>query len=365
MTEQLEEIIVPDNGVARTDQSGKKVVGISGDAVTVNTSELPEEHRDLVRWLYGWIRESNFSYSEAALHSSIDQSTLYKLFTDKYRDEKGNRVDLTKICERIKRLKLLAEERSVANRTPFVETGVFRKVESFCREALVTQMIGMIYGESQIGKTCALREVQRRNNHGGTVYVLVPAGGGKNEFIKAVAAACRISTRSNSEDLRGRIQKHLDPTKLLIFDEMHEMFLSYPSSSMQKCLGIIRQWQEKSQCGVILCGTNAFRNEMEEGKFAHTLNQLRRRGIWELQLEDVASPADMALIASLYNLARPTGEAAEQVKYILKDHGLGKFCKFLARGAQKAAKEKRQMSWDYFMAIVGAGVTFKTKPNAK
>jgi DNA transposition AAA+ family ATPase len=227
------------------------------------------------------------------------------------------------------------------------------------------QAIAFIYGESQIGKTKALEQRQFRNNHGQTVYTLVPAGGGKLELLQAIARAMKIPTRITIDQLKFRIGRYLDPTKLLILDEVHEFMLSYTKKGMQQCLAILRQLQESSGCGLVLCGTNAFRKELEEGEFSKAMTQLRRRGIWELQLEDKPTWEDLGLIAGHYKLGQPTGEAREHVEWLRNEMGLGKYCKFLARASQLAKKQNDRMTWDHFTKVINIAAVMKAKPTEK
>lgn len=348
------------------DRGGRNVINISGDTCTVKTAAYPEEHRGLVRWLFAYAKESEWSWADLQRETNISSTTLYRVWNGKYANpESGEKIDLSNLCEKIARFKELALERGQQNRLRFVETSVFRRIDKICREALVMQAIGMIYGESQIGKTESLLEVARRNNHGNTPYVLMPASAGAQAMMKSIAAACHISARTGFEQLRERVTNFLDPSKLLIIDEVHESFVSYQRQSMVRCLSLLRQIQEVSQCGLILCGTNVFRTEMERGEFAQSLKQLRKRGIWELQLEDHPAGKDMALIWEAYKLAPPSGDAAELVKWIGKEFGLGKYTRFLARAAQLAHKRGARFTWKHFTEIVGVSLKLKEKPGAE
>lgn len=356
-----ENILIPEHS-----PGGKRPgISLSADIVTQSTEWMTQEQQDLVRWLFRWIKESRLEWNDLKKQTGFDPSTLYKLFNDKYRDENNNRVDVSKLCERIKRFREIATERGNHETGHFVETSVFTRIEAFCREALVTQSVAIIYGESHIGKTESLKEVIRRKNYGQAAYVLCPSAGGKHELVQETAQACGITARCSVADLRARVQRFLNPTTLLIFDEVHEFNATYQQTATLRCLGMIRQWYEKSQCGIVLCATNDFRDTMEKGEFAQTLKQLRRRGIWELQLEDVPSKEDLSLIAASYKLEPPTGDVAKQVNAIARESGFGKYCRFLKRAEQKAAKDKQPMQWKHFMAIVGAAADFKTKPNSK
>lgn len=335
-------------------------INISGDTVTLKTADYPEEQRALVRWLHAYARSEQWSWDELEHWSGIDSSTMSRVWSGKYvNPTTGVPIKLDSICERIARCKDLMEERNAARRMPFIETSVFRRIEKVCREALVMQAIACIYGAPQIGKTASLKEVQRRNNHGQTVYVLTPASAGVQAMCKAIAEACNISGKTCFEKLRTRLQHFFDPTKLLIMDEIHEVFVSYHKGSLSKCFGVLRQLQEQSGCGLVLCGTNVFRNEIERGEFKRSLEQMSMRSIWELQLEASPTPEDLALIAKHFRLPKPTGEAAELVKWIAIEKGLGKYVKFITRSAQLAAAKHEPFTWAHFVKTVTIAAKMK------
>lgn len=380
------QLVVVDETVALetgepADKGVRGAINIAGDTVTLNTAWMPETERALVRWLYNWIQESNLTWKEVERETGMDSSTVYRVLHDRYRypllviDKKtnkkiphprgGERVDVGAICERIARLKKLFSDRETTADVVFIETSVYKRIAHLCKEALVMQCFGFIYGESQIGKTHSLREVQRRNNHGQTKYVLTPAAAGKLEMMQEMARACHIGTRKSFAEMRSRVTHHFDGTMLLILDEVHEFMQSYQSKAMLACLGFLRQIQETTQCGMVLSGTNAFRNEIESGEFKQALKQLRKRGILELQLEDYPTNADLQLIADAYHLPKPTGDAAEHVKWVGRDHGLGKYCKFLRRASQLAAKKSEKMSWGHFVTIIAVAEELKRKPEGK
>lgn len=351
----------------------KERINLSGDVVNLATSEYPEPHRALIRWLFGYAKDNNMSWKEAAAFSHRDVSTLYKIWTGRYRypefekvndvktphPKAGQIVPLDSICEDIASAKELAEERAMANRLPFIETSVWRRVDKLCREALIMQAIAHIYGESQIGKTACLKEHANRNNHGQTIYVLCPAAGGVQSLLKAIAEACHISPKSCFDNIRARVEDYLDGSKLLILDEVHEVFGTYQKTSIRRCMSVLRQLQEKTQCGMVLCGTNDFRSELERGEYAQALKQLRKRGIWELQLEDAPTQDDLALIAKYYKLGDPDKDAASLVGFLAKEYGLGKYVKFMARAAQLAGKRGEKFTWDHFSRTVAIATKLK------
>ena len=188
------------------------------------------------------------------------------------------------------------------------------------------------------------------NNHGQTPYVLVPAAGGVKGLMLEIANACHIGA-SSLDQMRTRVQHYLDESKLLILDEIHEIFYYHPNS-IAKCFGMLRQLHDTTGCGMILCGTNVARNEFERGQYAQSLKQLVRRGVWQIQLDDTTSNDDISLIAGHYNLGTPNPKVQKLIAIINKEYGLGKFTKFLARASAVAKARKQRLTWSHFQEIV-------------
>ena len=94
------------------------------------------------------------------------------------------------------------------------------------------------------------------------------------------------------------------------------------------------------------------------------MKQLRKRGIWELQLENTPSSTDVALIYRHHKLGKPSGEAAALVKNITAEHGLGKFAKFMVRAAQVATSRREQFQWKHFAEVVGASALMREMPKS-
>lgn len=324
--------------------STKGGITISGEMVTKSTADLPEEQRDLVRWLYGYARTMGWDWAEAAQKTILSKNTLYKIWTGKYQDKEGDQVNLAGVCERIKRMKALEEDRDGVRPEGFVETMVHKRMAKVCEEARIMQIIAFIYGESQIGKTTCAQEYARLNNHGQTVFFRTPSR--SSDFLPGLASACHKTKKVTPNKMFNAIKGYLDHTKLLIIDEVHLMFEIYTSRAILRTMGMLRELHDIKRCGLVLIGTNVFRDELA-GDYAKTMAQLRKRGIYELQLPAVAPQADVDAIAATYKLKPATGEAADLVKLIVTKDGLGKYTKYLMKARQMAAKNKQPLSWDH------------------
>jgi len=344
----------------------RNIINLSGDTIAEAARKYPEPHAAALTWLFHHAKHNGLGWAETARAVGVSTTTLYRIWTGAYLNPKtGEMIDISDHIDAINKYRLLAEAREQMTRLPFVETSVWRRIEKICRETLEAQNISFIYGESQIGKTAALKEYVRRNNHGRTIYVLMPASGGVQAMMKAIADACHISSKSCFEHLRERVKNFLDQNKLLIIDEVHEVFCSYQRTSMIRCLSVLRQLQETTSCGMVLCGTEVFRQELERGEFAQALKQLRKRGIWELQLESHPTESDLKIISDYYKLGPPPPEIRHLIKHIAVTHGLGKYIKFIQRAAQLAKSKNQKFTWDHVAKINNIAAELQRGPRTE
>jgi DNA transposition AAA+ family ATPase len=342
---------------------GQNRVNIGGNTVTSQTDHLPEDHRLLVRWLFTHARDNELGWDEVETQTKVSTTVLYRIWTGKYRypaTEKRNGADyphpkanqqipLDSICEKIARYKRIVEQREAIVSTGFVETTTWARVDWLCSRAFARQKIGFLYGESQAGKTTCLVEHMRRNNHGQTSYVEMPPSAGVQLMTKTIAKALHVSGNTSFDKLISDVVDALDSSKLLIIDEVHRVFTTYQKTSVMRCLDVLRYIHDQTKCGLVLCGTNVFRDNLKQGEFFQYLKQLRRRGLYEVQLPAVPVREDLDLVAERFGLPPAGGEAEEIVVRMAKQDGFGKYITRLTDAAEMARKRKEALTWAHFV----------------
>lgn len=338
----------PSPGFAEGD-STYEGINIGGATVTQSTEHLPEAQRNLVRWLFNYARQEKLTWDEIAKATALDHTTLYRVWRDKYRHPKtGERISLDNVCKKIERYKNVVDQR-LAVASDFVETSVWKRVAWLCDRAFVRQKIGFIFGESHIGKTTCLQEFQRRNNHGQTTYVEMPPSSGVQLMTKYIARGLFVSEKKSFDHLLEEVIQALDQSKLLIIDEIHRVFTTYQKGSVMRCLDVLRHIHDTTKCGLVLCGTNVFRDQLKRGEFAQYLKQLRRRGLYELQLPADPPREDLDALAASFGLHPASGEAEEVALNVAKQDGFAAYICRLQDAAELAAKKKQTVSWEFFI----------------
>ena len=317
---------------------------IPGDIVNRATSTLPDDQRSAIRWLHAYGAENNLTLAELGHIVRYDASTLHRVFHGKY---EGN---LANVCKEITEGLRLAEARNKGKKLEFITTALARRIWKYCDACLEFQRIGYIFGESQIGKTVALLKYQQDHNHGSTIYVRMTAGGATTNFLAVLARALRISPQQREKDLIRRIIEAFDDRMLLIVDEVHQCCLRSSILIGGRTIEFIRELFDLTGCGVVLIGTPVFEEEMESGRFAKLLQQIKRRRLPKLKLPSTPSADDLNIFAKAYGLTPAEGEFADLQKEVLRDEALGMWLTILRMAAKLAAKQKKSLAWPHVRA---------------
>ena len=314
-----------------------------GDHVMQATARMKPAHRDAVRWFFFHCIEQDLTMDDASRAIHYDRTTIYRVCRGEYK------ADLAKVVDAIRSWKKICEQRVGIIASTFVETATARKIWKVCDAAVAYNSIAFIFGDSQIGKTWALEEYARRHNHGQTRYIRMAASSGTQLMMKLLAEACGFSSKGCFENLRKRVLNALDENTLVIVDELHLAFFTYHKQARLSCLEVLRELHDRTKCPMVLCGTNVASEEINRGPQKEYLEQLRRRGVFKLQLPKYATQSDLNAIAKSFGLATPEGDAAELVKQIIRANGLKAYVSYLQAANRMAANTKKTISWKHFI----------------
>jgi hypothetical protein len=177
------------------------------------------------------------------------------VWNGKYKDSKGHQVPLDGVCARIEDFKRMHLARVDFHHAGFVDISISRKIFAACEWSHMSQSTTFIWSDSQIGKSFSLEEYERRDKRRLTFYVRMPATMSVHIFMGEVAKSCKVAKSSHFEKLRDDVFGAIDESKLVIFDEIHECFLSRRIASGILVLELIREIHDRKKCGMVLCGT--------------------------------------------------------------------------------------------------------------
>lgn len=333
---------------------------IQGDELVRRIADYPDEERDLIMWFYHHLRDRGIGYDGAGKFIAQDDGTPYSR-DSVYQLLTGRRQSRDGMLEAIRKFKEIVLAEQAAKRAPFIETSLTAKIFKYCDLVGATHRMGWILGDTQIGKTEALEEYQRRNNHGRTVYVRVGVGGYISDFIQRLSKALGISTALACHKAKVRIFDCLKANNLLIVDELHLAFMPETLRSYH-ILEFCREIFDLCKCGVVLCGTEVLRETFANGVHKKVATQARRRGLQPLVLESRPLRADLDKFAAHYNLKPATAEAFDLQKEVIREDGLGMWITYLAGGQRRAEKAKRPMTWEDVIKVHASQLKLSQPP---
>lgn len=331
---------IPNNGI---DAMAERRFRIPGDVVNRATADLTDDQRSLVRWFHAHCADEDLGMDEAGKLIRYDASTVHRVFHGKY---EGN---LDNVCKEVAAFKALFEERNKGRRLGFIETALDRKIWKVCDAALEFQRIAFLIGDTQTGKTTALIKYRDDHNHGGTVYTTMPTCGGFGMYLGELAKALRISPHQKEKDLVRRVVEAIDDRMLLIVDEAHQCLYAGGANKASgvRTLEFIRAIYDTTHCGVVICGTKVFDDEMESGRFSGMLRQCKRRRLCKLVLPAIPSGADLDTFSAAYGLAPAAGDALKLQTEVIRDEALGMWLTLLRMGAKLASRGGKKMGWEH------------------
>lgn len=339
---------------------------IPGDVIAKTCENLPDSQRQAIKWAAGYCHQRNLSLEEfgALLRqkngSPYSADSVYAVFTGR-RDASS----VENFCAAVETLRRRIEE-TRPRLGQFIETSLTRKVFQVCRRAFERKKLTFIFGPSQIGKSTGLDAYAQQHNHGETYLIRMPTRGSLGDFLEELAIRTNIPAQNRHHQLRRRIMECFDDRTLLIVDECHQCFMSHYSDRALASLEFCREIWDRRKCGMVLCGTNVFRDQLKTNR---VLRQLWLRGYSPLQLPSEPTEANLSDFAKGFGLPpaedktlnvewiacdddgrelppkRVSGNPLKLQQSVIKDHGLGRWLSILEDASDVAKEERGRVTW--------------------
>lgn len=345
---------------------------IPSDQIRTAIQDLPDDQREHVWWFSQWCKRNDLNREalgkilrKPGSADFYSADSIIQLLTGG-RIRRGENIE--PMLDAISSLRKIEGEREGQASSGFITTRLASEIWARCKKALKRQRIMFIFGESQIGKTAALRKYAEDNNHGETVYVEMPSGGSVSALIFALADHFNIPAKSGAKaDLRKRIIGCFDSRMLLIVDEAHRALRPGSTVGLES-FSFLRELWNKTQCGMVISLTNEGRDELVKGPHHKQLAQIWRRRITPLQLPNVPPDDDAGLFAAAYGLPEASEKPVKiEVSYYddkgnlqsrshseiplqlqrdtLKTEGLGVWIGILQDAADMAQEQGKRITW--------------------
>lgn len=346
-----------ENQLTNTQPHQLTTLRIPGDIVNKATAELPDNQRSAIRRLHAHYIENDLTLEETGRLINYSGAVVTTMFRGKYEGRLEN------VVKEIESFFELQDKRSQGKKLNFIQTSLTQRIWRVCDAALEFQKIAFLFGDQQIGKTAALKEYRNTHNHGSTIYVAMPTGGTLCNFLIELARALRIGENLSVTRLRERIKKSFDDRMLLILDEAHRCVREGGRSHRAiDSIEFAREIFDDSDCGLVICATNVFRDAMEAGPVHKILRQTKRRRLCAMQLPNVPTQSDLNTFAAAYKLPPSEGAARELEHRMVDQEALGMWLTLLRMGAKLAAQRHQELKWAHVLTAHQALRTLEGTP---
>ena len=283
-----------------------------------------------------------------------DAATVSKLYRGKYD------AALQPLAEHVRHIRLSQADQLTTGDEPFLATlSVVVEIVQFCDLTRATRQISRIYGKNQTGKSSALRHYAE--THHDAVYCKLPAGGGTNKSMWALAEAAGIPARKSDTELWQRLRRRFTRHSLLIIDEFHQA-VHCGRKPNAVTVDRIRELHDDCGCGVVLCGTEHGEAMFHDSRHREFLAQTDNRGRLRLYIPTPPTKDDFSALCTAHGLGAPTGEAGPAARKIARENGIAALCDVFAVARRISAKKATPLTWEIFQTAVA---TLKTYGNDK
>jgi len=299
----------------------------------INDYHVPDQ--DDLMWMVGYTRkELDSSRSRLCELLDADWTTITRILNGTYTASiKGFMAKVSDLRSRYNR----------TVQTGFIETYKTRKIFDTLDYALNGDLNGgrivMITGRARTGKTEAVQEWCRRNNHGKSVYIDCPASGGLRAFQTEIANETGINKQRKTLDMGARLFKSFNRRRILILDEVARIIPGRWGTKPTE-LEWVRRLHDLRRCAVALICTEVAEQEMESGALHLYFEQLIGRIAEPLHLPKDIMKREVRDIVTAFN-PRPSEELVTKAHEIANEKGrLGVLFEDL-RKATAFAREKK------------------------
>ncbi len=296
-----------------------------------------------------WLRDvylpsigNNMSEAERTL--GMSSKTLRSLLAGSYKGDQARQ--LAKLDEQRVRLASMSSLRRPVSEV--VQTEVLRRVWAACNCAKAGHLINWVVGVSQIGKTTAAKAYRDRYPET-TILLRLPVRPTLTSSLAYLADALNLpGKRKSVADTLRRLAGELTPRHLLIVDEAN---LACETARGAEVLNAIRELFDRSGCGVVLMVTDLRGHKVTRSEFAGELEQLVRRGLWEV-LPETPFAEDVRLLWESYGLPEPDAETSRLIGAMARDTCLGELNNRLRLARAAAANAGHELSWEDFREAI-------------
>jgi hypothetical protein len=228
------------------------------------------------------------------------------------------------------------DQRSAVRVVGVVKTKIFDQLYGCCQYAHVNTDIALIYGESGVGKTVAVRQYVQDNP--GSIYVLMdPSSGDPRSFVgRLYRTVCNSILRNNQatiEAVDAVVDSLMNAGRLLVIDEAQHMSF--------KSIEILRRLHDEAHLGIVLVGHTSLYGKLYGGGSSIYAQTYSRIGL-QRYVAAVPPKEDVRALYSATIGGDPDADVTKQLVTIAQQPGaMRTVTKVLRAAGQVAAAQSR------------------------
>lgn len=344
----LEVAPVPSNHMLASGRS----YGITRENLDEAIALYTPQQQDVLLFWWDTGKDRGWGLAELYKQTGVSSTTLTRLFQGIYQGS---------VPEQITKLQKAREQFGESVDNPdFIMTSLAGQMFKAFDKTRALKNVTIMWGKMGIGKSTVELEYTRQNNHGQTYYVRCPGHGCTIfQFVQHVSKSMRISINAGTvSSMRDRIAAYLSKgNRLLIVDELHEIFRTCTPLTIIRICEWLREVQETAQCGLALTGTELLQKEFFHGVHKDILAQLVDRGTVQIALSSKPTKGDVVAFLRHYGLQFPGADqpvATQLVNDIIASNGLRKLTLHLRDGKAYSIRRQEPYTWDHFVAAFEA-----------
>jgi DNA transposition AAA+ family ATPase len=315
-----------------------------------NWKDQSDDIQSVLLWFHQHALDNKLSLADAAEALNYDQSTVFRILKGTYEGS------WTNIAKAIQSYRKLDEMRGTIQQNEFVENRITEKIFDALDEALASNAIAIIQGESRQGKSVSLEVWRERNNHGRAVKIVAPAFGGTKGLLRAIAMAVGVNKNLDGLSMHSAIMRAFNRNRILIVDEAHRL-LPNDRRTNPANVEILRDLHDQTGCALALVATARFHTELVRGEYM--FEQLLGRALLT-KLPKIIKDSDILPIIRQY-IARPGKDLVEGCVTISNGLGrLGVLVECLRSGSRMAKKSGARMTDDHMFKAIARRREFQS-----
>lgn len=182
-----------------------------------NWKSLPADVQAELLWFHQHLLDEGLDWKAACEALGYDRSVLFRVLKGTYEGSWKN------VVAAVLSYRKILSERTLIQRTEFVENSISRLVWGGLDYAVANNSITLIEGESGIGKTISTKQWKEDNNHGRSVFVTAPVIGGAKALLREICAATGNNKNANVPQMLDAIGRSFNKNRILLVDEAQRL----------------------------------------------------------------------------------------------------------------------------------------------